>query len=244
MHIKRAISDVITAASKMAKILLITGSRQVGKATLLRTEFQEQFSYITFDDIDQLLLAKEDPKLFFKQNPLPLIIDEVQYAPELFSTMKLVVDNVTEKGLLFLSGSQSYHLMKHVSEFLAGRIMIFELPGLSFREMYHIDFHNAFIPCAEYIRIRQKHIQQIHDVWSIIHRGSMPALQDPQIHWEWYYRDYVKTYIERDVRDLVNVKDETVFYKFLVSIAARSGQIIVYNDIANDIGISLKTVQS
>ena len=244
MYINRDISKIILDARKMAKVILVTGPRQVGKTTMLQKELGKSYDYVTLDDYDDLQMAKEDPKLFFKQNPLPVMIDEVQYAPEIFRTIKLEVDRKDEKGLIILTGSQAYHLMKHISESLAGRIMIFEMSGLSLRELYNIDFSAPFIPCDDYLNDRKQHIYQYDNLWNKIHRGSLPALQDEDIHWDWYYRDYIKTYIERDIRDLINVKDEMKFYQFLVSLAARAGQVIVCNDIANDVGVNLKTVQS
>lgn len=244
MYIKRSIVKTIRKAIIMSKVIYIYGPRNCGKKTMLLKEFGCSYSYVSLLDYKNLLLAKEDPKLFFKQNPLPVMIDEVQYAPEIFRTIKLEVDRKDEKGLIILTGSQAYHLMKHISESLAGRIMIFEMSGLSLRELYNIDFSAPFIPCDDYLNDRKQYISQYDNLWNKIHRGSLPALQDEDIHWDWYYRDYIKTYIERDIRDLINVKDEMKFYQFLVSLAARAGQVIVCNDIANDVGVNLKTVQS
>lgn len=209
---------------------------------MLLKEFD--YSFISLLDYKKLLLAKEDPKLFFKQNPLPVMIDEVQYAPEIFRAIKLEVDRKDEKGLVILTGSQAYHLMKPISESLAGRIMIFEMSGLSLRELYHVSFLLPFIPSDDYLKDRKKSLVQYDNLWDKIQKGSLPALQDENMNWDWYYRDYVKTYIERDIRELINVKDEMKFYQFLVSLAARTGQVIVCNDIANDVGVNLKTIQN
>lgn len=244
MYINREISKIISDARKMAKVILVTGPRQVGKTTMLQRELGDAYDYVTLDDYDDLQLAKEDPKLFFKQNPLPVMIDEVQYAPEIFRAIKLEVDRKDEKGLVILTGSQAYHLMKHISESLAGRIMIFEMSGLSLRELYHVSFPSPFIPSDDYLKDRKKSLVQYDNIWDKIQRGSLPALQDENMNWDWYYRDYVKTYIERDIRELINVKDEMKFYQFLVSLAARAGQVIVCNDIANDVGVNLKTIQN
>lgn len=242
MYINRDISKTISDARKMAKVILIYGPRYCGKKTMLLKEFD--YSFISLLDYKKLLLAKEDPKLFFKQNPLPVMIDEVQYAPEIFRAIKLEVDRKDEKGLVILTGSQAYHLMKHISESLAGRIMIFEMSDLSLRELYHVSFPLPFIPSDDYLKDRKKSLVQYDNLWDKIQKGSLPALQDENMNWDWYYRDYVKTYIERDIRELINVKDEMKFYQFLVSLAARAGQVIVCNDIANDVGVNLKTIQN
>lgn len=244
MYIKRAMEAVIAQANTMAKVILITGPRQVGKTTMLQERYGSEYEYITLDNYSDLRLAKEDSQLFFKQYPFPIIIDEVQYAPELFRAIKLEVDKVKQKGLVYLTGSQAYHLMKNVSESLAGRVMIFELAGLSLRERFQITYNHAFIPSQSYLQERKADLKPYEAIWEIIHRGAMPELQDPTIRWDWYYRDYVKSYIERDVRDLITIKDETKFFQFLVSMAARSGQLMNYQDIASDIGVSLKTIQN
>lgn len=242
MYLERAIMETIRKALKMSKVVFIYGPRYCGKKTTLLKEFD--YSYVSLLDYKKLLLVKEDPKLFFKQNPLPVMIDEVQYAPEIFRAIKLEVDRKDEKGLVILTGSQAYHLMKHISESLAGRIMIFEMSGLSLRELYHVSFPLPFIPSDDYLKDRKKSLVQYDNLWDKIQKGSLPALQDENMNWDWYYRDYVKTYIERDIRELINVKDEMKFYQFLVSLAARAGQVIVCNDIANDVGVNLKTIQN
>lgn len=244
MYLERAIMETIRKAVAMSKVVFIYGPRYCGKKTMLIKEFEYNYSFISLLDYKKLLLAKEDPKLFFKQNPLPVMIDEVQYAPEIFRAIKLEVDRKDEKGLVILTGSQAYHLMKHISESLAGRIMIFEMLGLSLRELYHVSFLLPFIPSDDYLKDRKKSLVQYDNLWDKIQKGSLPALQDENINWDWYYRDYVKTYIERDIRELINVKDEMKFYQFLVSLAARAGQVIVCNDIANDVGVNLKTIQN
>ena len=243
MYRKRAIENVLKKAGTQTKVILLTGARQVGKSTVIQYVFPE-YEYCTLDDENELFLAKGDRNLFFRDRHMPLIIDEVQYAPELFRTIKLVVDRSSDRGQIYLTGSQRYELMSEAAESLAGRISIIEMSGLSMRELADDDEPDPFIPTVEFIEKRQKSATPATDVWEMIHRGSMPELQEPDRDWEWFYRDYVRTYIERDVRKIMNIRDELKFRSFLISIAARSGQMLICEDVARDVGVDVKTVQS
>ena len=242
-YIQRHIRQTLLQMLAQFKVVLVTGPRQVGKSTLLQHELKG-FEYVTLDDMAELNLAKSDPAIFFKNHCLPLIIDEVQYAPELFRYIKLLLDKSEKRGQICLAGSQTYSLMQNVSESLAGRIGILELQGFSLREKYGVPFYEPFVPGADYITRRGRHLVAYEDVWREIFRGSMPEMRREDISWELFYRSYVKSYIERDVRNLMNVKDENLFYKFMVALAARTGCLFNAADIANSIGVSLKTVQN
>ncbi|MBR0418959.1 MAG: ATP-binding protein [Erysipelotrichaceae bacterium] len=243
MYLHRSIEYFLQKATRQTKVILITGARQTGKTTVIKNTFPE-FNYITLDDENMLMLAKQDPSLFFKDQDFPLIIDEVQYAEELFRTIKLLVDRNTEKGQMILTGSQTHKLMEAASSMLVGRMSVLEMSPLSMREIFKVDFNLPFIPKKDYIKERKKHLNKYDDLWKKIHRGSMPELLDEERDWEWFYRDYVRTYLERDIRRVINLKDELKFRSFLVSLAARSGQIVVYEDIASDVGVDIKTVQN
>ncbi len=243
MYLHRSIEYILQKAIRQTKVILITGARQTGKTTVIKNTFPE-FNYITLDDENMLMLAKQDPSLFFKDQDFPLIIDEVQYAEELFRTIKLLVDRNTEKGQMILTGSQTHKLMETASSMLVGRMSVLEMSPLSMREIFKVDFNLPFIPKKDYIKERKKHLNKYDDLWKKIHRGSMPELLDEERDWEWFYRDYVRTYLERDIRRVINLKDELKFRSFLVSLAARSGQIVVYEDIASDVGVDIKTVQN
>jgi predicted AAA+ superfamily ATPase len=227
----------------MFKVLLITGTRQVGKTTTLKHLFRDSYNYVTLDDITELTIAKEDPKLFFMNHPLPLIIDEVQLAPSLFREIKRIVDNTEVYGQIILTGSQTFHLMAKITETLAGRIGILEFQGLSLREINEENFSMSFVPNDLFIKSARKPIKE--DLWTIIHKGSYPELYNkPEIDWQSFYASYVRTYIERDVRSLLNVKNLDRFSKFIISVAARTGSILNYTNISNEIGVDIKTVQS
>ena len=240
MYITREIESTLERILPQFKVVLVTGARQVGKTTLIKHMFADHYNYVTLDDMRALDLAKNDPALFFRQNPTPLIIDEVQYAPEIFRQIKLAADKSDERGTIILTGSQAYHLMKNVSESLAGRTTILEMPPMSFRELRGTTGRGPFVPSDA--PLREKY--ESSDVWKVIQRGFMPDMQSGVTEWELFYMNYVKSYIERDVRDIIRVTDEIKFYKFLVSLAARTGQLFVASDIARDIEVSALTVQS
>lgn len=241
MYIKREIEPTIDAMLKQGKVVLVTGARQVGKTTVLKQHLGNDFNYVSMENPRDYLLAKEDAVLFFESKTLPLIIDEVQRVPELFSPIKWVVDQSEEKGRIVLTGSQTYHLMKGVSESLAGRIRILEMPGLSLRELSgNSSSPHPYVPEVMVDSLNSP----LTDVWDLIHRGSMPELQDPNIDWDLFYTNYVAAYLERDVRELVNVKNEAKFYSFMVACAARTGQLLNASDIANTVDVDHKTVKA
>ena len=241
MYIKREIEPTIDAMLKQGKVVLVTGARQVGKITVLKHQLGNDFNFVSMENHRDYLLDIEDAVLFFESKALPLIIDEVQRVPELFSPIKWIVDQSGERGRIVLTGSQTYHLMKGVSESLAGRIRILEMPGLSLRELSG----NSSSPHPYVPKVMADSLNSpLMDVWDLIHRGSMPELQDPNIDWDLFYTDYVAAYLERDVRELVNVKNEAKFYSFMVACAARTGQLLNASDIANTVDVDHKTVKA
>ena len=242
MYIRRHIEPVISECLQQFPVLLVTGPRQVGKTTLLQYVCKN-FEYVTFDDPLVLREATEETNLFLINNKPPLLIDEVQYAPEIFRYLKIYVDKHKIKGSFALTGSQAFELMKNVSETLAGRMAIIELKGLSLREMHGIEFYRPFVPNEEYMEERKKSLSDYTNLWETIHRGSMPELQDKSISWDRYYSSYVKTYIEKDVRQIVNISDELKFIKFLTALAVRSGELLNVNAIANEVETSADTIK-
>ena len=242
-YIDRALERKVLEVIKHYKTVLVTGSRQVGKSTLLKKIFPE-YKYISLDDPFLEAQAKENGNMFMMLNPSPAIIDEVQYAPELFRYIKIKCDETEKCGLFCLSGSQQFKLMKNVSETLAGRISIVELNGLSLREILHDPFSKRFIPTLDYVQERQKTAKSPENIWQIIHRGSYPALQNPELDWGTYYADYVKTYIERDVRELSAVQDLDSFKRFVIAAAARTGEVLNCSNIANEVGKDATTIKN
>lgn len=240
-YIERAINPILKDRVRTSKCLLLTGARQVGKSTLLTHEFSD-YNRVSFDDRLTRLQAKEEPKLFFLNNPCPLFIDEVQKENSILEDIKVKVDSTDERGLFILSGSQRLELMKGMSESLAGRVSITELSGLSLREIYGVDYNHHFIPTEGYIEEREKKIVPYKDLWYIIHKGSYPELYDIERDWQEFYSSYVSTYLERDVNELI-ASDSITFMKFLTAVAARTGEILNYANIAGDVGVSEPTVK-
>lgn len=238
----RQMKPLIEALIKQFPAVLVTGPRQVGKSTMLQ-HISEDYQYVTFDDPMVLSMAKNDPSLFMLNYSGKLILDEVQYVPELFSSLKLVIDKQKTSELYLLSGSQAFHLMQNVTESLAGRVAVLKLQGFSLREIQQLDFSLPFIPTQDYIFAREKVVQPIENIWKIIHQGYMPRLYEQETNWEIYYASYVSTYIERDVRSLTNVSSITDFTRFMVAIAARSGELLNYSNVAQEVGVSMDTIK-
>ena len=241
-YIPRAISDILKSRVKNSKCTLIVGARQVGKSTLVKREFPE-FNRSNFDDRLTRVQAKEEPKLFFLNNPCPLFIDEVQKESSILEEIKLKVDDSDERGQFILSGSQKLELMKGVSESLAGRVSVYELSGLSLRELHQICFNRPFVPKEEYIKAREKELKDYDNIWEIIHRGSYPELYDIERDWQEFYSSYVATYLERDIHELI-AADSITFTKFLTAVAARTGEMLNYKNIAGDVGVSEPTIKN
>lgn len=242
-YIKRSIEELVKRCDNTFKCVLITGARQAGKSTLLKQLFPNK-KYVSFDDPFIEEHAKENPQSFMMLNPPPIVYDEVQRVTDLFRYIKIKCDESDGRGLFCLSGSQPFELMKKVSETLSGRVGIIELGGLSLREIVGDGFNKPFLPTVEYIGERGSFVKPPQDIWKIIHRGSYPELQDKSVDWGTFYASYVKTYLERDVRDLSAVHNLGDFRKFMVAVAARTGQILNYSNIADEIGKDQTTVKN
>lgn len=242
--IKRHIEPVVARRAKNSKAILLTGPRQVGKSTLFKHLFSD-VNQVTFDDDLLLAQAAEDVGLFLLNNPCPLMIDEVQKCPSIFNRLKIVLDNTDKLSNFYLTGSQKLQLMENISDSLAGRISIVELDGLSLREINEVDFNQHFVPSAEYLNEREKYLKKYSaDIWETIHRGSFPELYvNPEREWIDYYQSYVKTYLERDVNRLVKAKNHLTFVRFMTAVAARTGQVINYANIASELDVSEVTVK-
>ena len=241
-YIERAITPILKKRVQESKCTLVTGARQIGKSTLIKHEFPD-YNRANFDDRLTRLQAKEEPKLFFMNNPCPLFIDEVQKENSILEEIKLIVDESGQRGSFILSGSQKLELMKGMSESLAGRVAITELSGLSLREIYDVKFNRHFVPTAEYLWEREKELRSYDNLWEIIHKGSYPELYDVERDWQEYYSSYVSTYLERDIHELISA-DGLTFAKFLTAVAARTGELLNYANIAGEVGVSEPTIKS
>ncbi|QEH50222.1 ATP-binding protein [Aggregatibacter actinomycetemcomitans] len=242
MYLSRQIQPLVGRLLKQFPAVLVTGARQVGKSTLLK-HIAKDYAYLTLDDPLLLEQAKQEPRLFFLNHAGNVILDEVQYAQELFSLLKLEIDKQQKNGMFLLSGSQAFELMQNVSETLAGRIAILKLQGLSLREILNVEFYLPFIPSRDYLASREKMLKSPENIWQIIHKGDMPRLYQQETDWEIYYSSYVSTYIERDVRQLTNITNTTDFTRFMVALASRSGELLNYSNVAQEVGVSNETIK-
>ena len=240
-YIERAISDILKKRAQSSKCLLLTGARQVGKSTLIKHQFAD-YNRVSFDDKMTRLQAKEEPKLFFLNNPRPLFIDEVQKENGILEEVKALVDESDQRGQFILSGFQKSELMKGMSESLAGRVSVTELSGLSLREIHNIRFNKHFVPTDEYLSEREEELKDYDDIWDLIHKGSYPELYDVDRDWQDFYSSYVDTYLERDINEMI-AEDSITFFKFLTAVAARTGELLNYANIAGDVGVSEPTVK-
>ena len=246
-YIPRHAEKALARISENFSAVLLTGARQTGKTTLLK-KFGAGLDYITLDNPLILNEALSTGKTFFEQHKPPVIIDEIQYAPGLFPYIKIIADTEKRKGIFFLSGSQQFQMMKNVSESLAGRIGMLTLPDFSLREIQRLPFDEPFLPTEDYAKKRKKNLSFLshNELWALIQRGTKPALNIKTVTAEEindFYTAYVKTYIERDVRDLTQVGNERQFMQFLTIAAGRTGQLLNLSSIAQDTGISASTAE-
>ena len=243
MYIKRCLEDRVRYMAEHFPVVLLSGARQVGKTTLLKriAESDSRISYVTLDYPRLRQLAKEDPELFLQQYDPPVIIDEIQYAPELLPFIKIRVDKDGYNGMYYLTGSQMFHMMKTVSESLAGRVGILSMYSLSRNEIEERD-HKPFLP-PDIRDLRSE--DTISEIFDRILTGGMPRLiSDPGLSPEVFYGSYIQTYLERDIRDLIKIKDENKFIRFLSCTAARTCQEVNLADLAKDVDIDRKTADS
>ena len=243
-YINRSMETYLQKAEDSFKAVLVTGARQTGKSTILKRMFPDK-KYVTFDDPFLEQQAKDSPEMFMMLNQPPVIFDEVQRVPDLFRYIKMKCDENERKGLYDLSGSQPFRLMQKVSESLSGRVCIMELAALSLREIQGDPFDRPFLPTMDYIMERQKTVSKPDNIWEIIHRGGYPEMyQESGPDWQAFYGSYVKTYLERDVRELSAVQDLDTFRRFMIAVAARTGQMVNYSNIADEISKDAGTVRS
>lgn len=236
--IKREISEKFKKVSNSRKIVLITGARQVGKSTLVKELCEKDRIYLTLDDLNLRDLAQNDPRLFLQNYKGKLIIDEVQYAPNLFSYLKMEVDNSNEKGKYWLTGSQKFELMENISESLAGRIFILELSSLSFAEKKK--FKSKLFNSTN---LEKRMDLDFETIFTHIFQGSMPEYLVDNVDRNIFFDDYIKTYLERDVRQLSQVGDLIKFKKFITAVASRNGEVLNYNSLSEDADIDSTTAK-
>jgi predicted AAA+ superfamily ATPase len=245
MDIDRTIAPSIKRVSKGFPILLLTGMRQIGKTYLLKKIREPGRKYVSLDFPDDRDLAKNHPDLFLQRYKPPILIDEVQYAPELFSYIKIYVDTHEQDGLFWLTGSQKFDLMKGIQESLAGRVAILDMLGFSYREIIQQPKTRPFLPSRAMQRpFSTMKNQTLFDLYRIIWSGSYPRLvEKKKKNREIFYRSYLQTYIERDIRDHQGIDNSVKFYKFIRATATRTGNLLNYADLARDTDIDVRTAK-
>ena len=252
MYISRALEPVVRRYSEHFKAVVVTGPRQVGKTTMLKhlmAQDEEQGierSYVTMDDTALRQLAVGDPALFLQRYKAPILIDEIQKAPELLPYIKMALDEAEGNGLFWLTGSQPFHLMRHVSESLAGRVGIIEMLGLSNAELAGTP-SEPFAPSEDYFlrRVASMPAFDVREAFARIATGSLPAIRTlpPDLH-AGGYESYIDTYVMRDIRDLAQVTDELKFRRFLSACAALTSRPVVYAELARLADIDEKTAKA
>ena len=248
MYLSRTLEQFAQSASQQFPALLVTGARQVGKTTFLRHLSGEERAYVTLDDPLVLDLARRDPALFLQRFRPPLLIDEIQYAPQLLPYIKMEVDRERRPGAFWLTGSQQFHLMRGVSESLAGRVAVINLLGFSRRELIgQSQASGPFLPVPAEIEARSRSGGRLalRDLYHLIWRGSFPAIAlDERMDRDLFFSSYLQTYLQRDVRDLARVGDEMAFLRFLRIAAARTGQLLNLSEFARDADIAVNTAKT
>lgn len=245
MYYERIIEPVIRKISQTFPVLIVTGPRQVGKTTLLSRMAEKERRIVSLDNPTIRAFAKKDPELFLQRYHPPVLIDEVQYAPELFDYIKIYVDREKNMGDFWLTGSQTFHMMKRVTESLAGRAGIVKMSGLSNAEICgnHFAPFQVDVP-ALLERMGEVESMNISQIYSRIFKGAMPRLyENEEVNREQYYESYLETYISRDIKDLSQVADEMAFLNFMTVAAARTATNVNYESMAGEVGVSAPTIK-
>ena len=245
MYIKRTIEKAIKRAGNFFPVVFLSGPRQVGKTTVLENCEAKKRNYVSLDTLEERELAKQDPRRFLDRYEAPLLIDEIQYAPELLPYIKVIVDREKKKSMYWITGSQQFNLMANVTESLAGRVGILHLQGFSQAEENNVPDSDPFIPTKAYLQKKEKLNNSVKGIFHRIWKGSYPALyNNNDTDWQLFYDSYVQTYIERDVKQIIKVSNELLFLNFIRALAARTSQLLNYANIASEVGINETTVKS
>lgn len=228
-YIHRDIEKILKTAARQFPSVIVTGPRQSGKTTLLRHTFPKGYKYVSMDNPDLRLMATKEPDLFFENYPPPIIIDEIQYAPQIYSYIKIIIDkNRQAKGQFILTGSQLFPLMANVEESLAGRTAIFTLLPFSFKEQFH---HNIKLD-VDILKTR------------VLTGGFPEVVLNKGINPELWFAGYLQTYLERDIRQLRQIGDLGDFQRFLQLITAFNGQVTNLSSVSRDLGVAVNTVKA
>ena len=253
MYIKRDVEKILLKAAESFQVITLYGSRQVGKSTTVDHLFGETFDTVTLDDTDELDLALSNPRAFLESHPWPLVIDEVQKAPNILSEIKKSVDkqrrlwmkNSEPRSLMYvLTGSNQYELQEGISESLAGRTAIVNMSGFTQMEkrgkegaIFDVDFNNLLNKQKGYPDYYRNKMEIFKDIF----QGGMPDICTGLSERDMYYKSYIDTYIEKDVRKQINAANEMQFRRFISLLALRTAQEVIFSDISRELGINVET---
>jgi len=248
MYYSRHLEPVVERIAKRKPVLVLTGARQVGKSTMFK-EVYKNINYVALNRPIVRESAKENPSLFFDVNKPPVIVDEIQKVAELFDYIKDIVDEDKTKGRFYLTGSQNMKLMKNVSDSLAGRAGVIKMLGLSMRELAGIGYREPFLPVPDRTaKMEKSNIGfDYNKIVSCIHKGFFPELHETESDlrdWSDYYSSYFQTYIEKDIKDVLNIQNESAFIKFVKAAASLTGEMVNLTTIAEICGKDVKTIKA
>jgi predicted AAA+ superfamily ATPase len=238
------LESVVERANDTFPVVMVTGPRQVGKTTMLKKLATASRAYVSLDSPINREMARTEPELFLQRNPPPVLIDEFQYAKDLLVFVKLFVDSNNRNGNIWLTGSQMFHMMKNVSESLAGRAAIIHIQSLSNSEINGLPNSIFSYEINDWLaRLKAHTPMDLLSIFNRIFKGSMPRCYSADIDREMFYSSYIDTYLQRDIRDLTQVADESAFLRFMTACAARTAQQVSYTELARDAGISAPTAK-
>ncbi len=249
IYVKRDLENIVLKLNKQFPAILITGPRQVGKTTMLRKLIEKENrgrKYVTLDDLETRNLAKKDPALFFQLHKPPVLIDEIQYAPELFPYIKIIADRDHNPGAFWMTGSQIFKLMRGVQESLAGRVALLSMLPFSQNEILGIESEPFSVDFEKLLKRQKKYFTtSTPEIYERIWKGCMPAIisgnvSDRNV----FYSAYLSTYIERDVKQLSGVIDTLKFMRFITAVVARDSQLLNFKSIADDADIDQSTAKN
>ena len=240
-YIKRDMEELVLSLSEEYSCILISGPRQVGKSTMLEHIMTSDRNKVTLDDLNERALAKTDPEMFLAMHPAPVLIDEVQYAPELFPYIKMRIDNGAPAGSYWLTGSQAFKLMTLAQESLAGRVALLHLSSISQNEFYGSGENRPFAVSVEEIAKRSKERipTDVNGMFERVFKGTLPGhISGKFTNRDVFYSSYLQTYLERDVSEMIDGVDKVRFLDFIRAAACRAGQQLNVHAIASDVGIA------
>ena len=243
-YIHRDMEELVLQLTTEYACILISGPRQVGKSTMLKHLMKEDRNIVSLDDLTERTLAKTDPEMFLSMHPAPVLIDEVQYAPELFPYIKMRIDNGAPAGSYWLTGSQAFKLMTLAKESLAGRVAILHLSSISQHEYYGNGKNRPFSVSVEEIskRTKERTPADVNEIYKRIFTGSLPGhISGKYTNRDVFYSSYLQTYIERDISEMITGVDKMKFLDFIRAAACRAGQQLNVHAIATDVGIANDT---